>query len=254
MLVEAAIAGLVAVAGYKAMKPGTGVMTPKMRKVFQHALNKIDPPLTSVQLCELADILDEKKLPAHSEILRKRAAMRDQPAELKAAHRAAYRKGMASQDPVSIRILANAFEAQGKVKTASNLRNQADLLDAAMAMSPVEAAPSVPEIDPDPPVVEDLIVSPDPEPPVLEDGAIVPTEEQLEEMPDPVNPDGGSEFGGPSAVIIASNPQAPVMNPGVTGGTPIAPQDGSSTLSPAAQLGMTDAEYVAFMNGQAAPQ
>ena len=153
MLVEAGIVGLVALAAYRASRPGTGIMTPERRLVFQHALNKVDPPLTPDQLNELADIFDSQKLPAYSEILRLRSKVRAQSPELKAAHRAAYRKGMASTDPLSVRVLATAFEAQGKTASAASLRNYADGLEVAAATGPVgPPAPIVPSVPPPAPV------------------------------------------------------------------------------------------------------
>ena len=142
MLVELGIASLVALAAYKATKTGPGIMTPERRKIFTHALNKNDPPLTPEALLSLADVLDGEGLTAYSEVVRKRAAMRAQPPAVKAAHRAAYRKAMGSTDPANIRIAANAFESQGKTAMAAALRNQADVLDQAALQAVVGPAGS----------------------------------------------------------------------------------------------------------------
>ena len=130
MLVELGILGLVSLAAYQAMKPGPGVMTPERRLVFRHALNKIDPPLPPEKLSELADLFDAQGLPAYSEILRKRAAMRSRPPEVKAAYRAAFRKAMGSTDANAVRALATALESQGLVGNAAKLRTYAIGLDA----------------------------------------------------------------------------------------------------------------------------
>ena len=159
MLVELGILGLVSLAAYKATRPGPGIMTPKRRAVFQHALSKVDPPLTPDELNDLADVFDSQGLPAYADLLRKRAVMRAQPPEVKAAHRAAYRKAMGSKDPTSVRILANAFEGQGKTAIAADLRNYADGLDAAASLpapmppattdspAPTPPAPPAPSTD-----------------------------------------------------------------------------------------------------------
>jgi len=302
VLIEATVVGLVGLAAYKALRPGKGVMTPKRRLVFQHALNKVDPPLSPDQLLELAEIMDSEQLPAYSEILRKRAAMRAQSPELKAAHRAAYRKARSSSDPLNVRIAANAFESQGKTAIAADLRNYADSLEVAAAMAPTAGGAAVAATEagvPAPPPAESpasaAVTAPvtpadsgsyttykiydsatnvlsgtsSTQPPhdiyhywvaeKYENGQLV---SRTSEPSAAVSGESafGEEtaFGGPSSVIVAASAKPAVVAP--PSGVGIAPQ-GTSELQgapsgnadpngPAAQLGMTDVQYTAFMAGQ----
>ena len=272
MLVEAGILTLLALAAYRASKPGPGVMTPKRRMVFRHALNKVDPPLTPEQLCDLADVFDREGLPAYADILRKRAAMRGQPEELKKAHRSAYRKAMASQDPLSVRVLANAFEGQGKTAIAASLRNYADGLDAAVALSAI-TPPAGPPVNPSavsvtaPPSVTTQSVGA-PATSAAPENAPVPGSITAEPSADNSNPPAVSPpsdaeftgFGGPSTVVIAatapstgSTTPADQPRPGSnvqTGGAAAFVQPSTSATSdPAAELGLSPEQYASFLAG-----
>ncbi len=142
MLVEAGIVALLSLAAWRAMAPKNGVMTPKMRAIYAHALNKDDPPVAPDQLCELAAILDSLALTSYGDELRKRAAIRARSPEVKKAHLAAYRKGMASKDPMNVRVLAQAFERQGMTRMAASLTNYAATLDSAELTSPLMTPPN----------------------------------------------------------------------------------------------------------------
>ncbi len=170
MLVELGIGILLATAAYRASRPQPGVVTPTMRAIFTHAVNKRNPPVPAAELLKLADILDDAQLPAYSELLRKRAALALRSPELKDKHRAAYRKAMSSTDPLQMRVAATAFESMGMTGCAANLRNQAAALDAAtlasaMSVAPVTApVPAEPDPITDPSDTGDVPVSPDPAP------------------------------------------------------------------------------------------
>jgi hypothetical protein len=181
MLVELGILGLVGLAVHQAVKPGPGVMTHERRLVFRHALDRTTPPSTPAQLLELADKFDSEGLPAYSEILRKRAAMRLRPPALKAQYREAFRKAMSSTDTVLIRNAAIAFEAQGLTENASKLRDYAVGLD---------ASASIP-VDPN----EVVVAAPPAPPPPNGDDALE------------------AEFAGPSNLIIAASHPAHVPPP-----------------------------------------
>lgn len=147
MLVELGIGTLLAVAAYRASRPQAGVMTPTMRAIFTHAVNKRNPSVPAKELLKLADVLDEAQLPAYSEILRKRAALALRSSEVKDKHRAAYRLAMGCADPLRMRVAATAFESMGMTGCAAALRNQAAALDAAALVSAV-APPPPPDPDP----------------------------------------------------------------------------------------------------------
>ena len=193
MLVEAGIVGLIALAAWQASKPGPGVMTPERRLVFNHALNKLDPPLSSEKLNELATLFEKEGLAAHADILRKRAMMRDRPEELKKQYRAAFQSAMGCKDPLRVRALATAFEAQGMTNNARKLREYAIGLDAAAVIPGTVNLP--------PPVV------------ALPLDGDLPGENSLE-----------AEFAGPSTVILAASaakvPPAPGSTPPPPPSTP----------------------------------
>lgn len=203
MLVEVGIVGLLALATWQATKPGPGVMTPERRLVFTHALSKIDPPLTSEKLNELAEKFDGQGLSKHAEILRKRAVMRDRPEEVKRQYRAAFQKAMGSKDVLNIRALATAFESQGLTNNARKLREYAIGLDSAAGIPGVIEFP--------PPMETVAVVEP-------------PGENALE-----------AEFAGPSTVILAASAAKAV--PPAPGSVPPPPP---STAAPATANGDND--------------
>jgi hypothetical protein len=147
MLVELGIGVLLATAAYRASRPQGGVMTPTMRAIFTHAVNRRNPAVPPTELLRLADVLDRAQLPAYSELLRKRAALALRSPELKNMHRDAYRMAMGCADPLRMRVAATAFEKMGMTGCAAALRNQAAALDAATLASAV-APPPPPAPDP----------------------------------------------------------------------------------------------------------
>ena len=127
-LLPLAIATLVGGAFYASKpkeSPGKGVVTPERALIFETALNEMKD---ADKLRKLAKVFRDEGLPAQAELLEKRAKLRELPPEVKEARRAAYKKGMASQDPVAVRSLADTFDKEGATGAAASLRKYADSL------------------------------------------------------------------------------------------------------------------------------
>ena len=290
MLIELGIAGLLTLATWRAMQPKQGIMTPQMRAIFQHALSKADPPVDGPSLLKLADIFDELGLGAYSEVLRKRAALRSRSPELKAMHRAAYRKAKSSQDALQVRVAANAFEGLGMTAIAADLRNYAASLDAAQMASPLmgstpqqtadaqaaaaaqaSAAPST-DATASTPAVGDSGAVPQM---ASSDGSSVITQASTGDTGgsastgvsgdfDPKDYDDFIRFGVSSEVLGPAaetpNPAEIPAPPGASTGSTVttAPMPGSATDQTAGtpeetiaeSLGMTEAQYEAYKSGQ----
>jgi len=107
--------------------PPKGELTPERQVIFETALNEVKEP---VKLRALAKAFREQGLTKEADILEKRAALRDLPADVKEARRDAYRKGMESRDPIAIDNLAAAFDKEGATGAAAALRKQAEAVRA----------------------------------------------------------------------------------------------------------------------------
>lgn len=136
-LLPAAIFGLAVLGASKAHKAfkNKGKLTQEREDIFNSAMRMLEDP---EKLRGLADAYEKEGLRAHADLLRKRAALRELPPEVKKARGDAYRKGMNSTDEVKVRKLADLFEAQGAVGAANKLREHADALSVAAKV--VEAA------------------------------------------------------------------------------------------------------------------
>ncbi len=77
------------------------------------------------KLRNLAQSFRSEGMIAEADMLDKRAVLQERPADVKAAHKEAFRKGMASTDPAKINELANAFDSMGCTGAAENLRKYA---------------------------------------------------------------------------------------------------------------------------------
>ena len=124
---------------YKVNSQSTSVMTPERRVIFQQALAKDNPALSPEGLEALAVEYDRYGFPHEATILRKRARMYRWTDQEKANAKAAYQRGMSSNDPVYVRGLANAFEAETAFAIAESLRVYANSLDAGSAVANVAA-------------------------------------------------------------------------------------------------------------------
>jgi hypothetical protein len=138
------IVALAAGAAYKVSTSKKGVMTDARRLIYNTALTKHDPPLPPDQLLALASEFDKNGLSTYGDVLRKRANLRNLPPALIAARKAAVKKALASKDPVGIRAMANALEAESAFGTAETLRQLADSLDSAEWIASITPPPSPP--------------------------------------------------------------------------------------------------------------
>jgi len=141
-LMPIVIASLIAGAYHQSTKkppPLRGKVTPERALIFETALNELKDP---EKLKKLAEVYKKEGLDAHAELLEKRAKLRELPPEVKSARRDAFKKAMASTDPVKVKYLAEAFEKEGATGAASSLREYAESLDKAPKTA-VPAAPAV---------------------------------------------------------------------------------------------------------------
>ena len=97
-------------------------LTPERRVIYESALKLVKDP---AELRQLAKTFADEGLKAEADMLNKRAALRELPDSVKAARRQAFKDGMASKNPAAINKLADAFEKQGAVGAAANLRKYA---------------------------------------------------------------------------------------------------------------------------------
>ncbi len=142
MLVEMIVGGLVITAAYKVSTSQKGVLTKQRLAIYNAAMNK-QPPLPPEQMRALADTFDSQGLGQCAIYLRKRADVRDLPADKKLIRQQAIQRIMASDDSHIIRVAAQAFEAEASFGTAKTLRDLADGLDAA-ALQAILAQPMPP--------------------------------------------------------------------------------------------------------------
>lgn len=117
------VLGLAGGAAYAvSRKPQQSEMTPDRQIIFETAMNSVADP---TKLKALADVFESQGLKEQAELLRKRAALRTMPPDVKEGRREAFQAGMASQNPESIMKLADSFEAEGALGAASALREYA---------------------------------------------------------------------------------------------------------------------------------
>ncbi len=132
LFVPIAIVALLASAGVaqharskKAASPAT--LAARMA-IYKTAIGA-DDPNTALKdpdkLRTLAQSFRDEDMIAEANMLDKRAALQERPAEVKVAHKEAFRKGMASTDPAKVNDLADAFDSMGCTGAAENLRKYA---------------------------------------------------------------------------------------------------------------------------------
>jgi hypothetical protein len=120
MLLELTIGGLLLLAYKRSEKKG--VLTKERQEAYEGALTSLTDP---DKLRELATIYEKEGLTVEANMLRKRAVLRGQSPAVKAARKAAFDKGMKSNDPAGIEHLANEFEKITATGAASALRARA---------------------------------------------------------------------------------------------------------------------------------
>lgn len=102
-------------------------MTPDRDKIYQEAMKNVRD---GDKLRALAIVYDKEGLTNEADMLRKRAALREQPEEAKKARREAFKKTMSSTDHDGIIKVAEEFEKVGATGAAEALRTYAGTLKA----------------------------------------------------------------------------------------------------------------------------
>ena len=113
--------------GYKAVRKHFA-STPERKAAFEKAMN--DQALTSVDLRTLAQGFEKVGLKDFATALRKRAALKEAPPEVKAVRKEVFVKALNSTDPAFIEKVAAAHEAIGAVGAAQDLRMHAESVKA----------------------------------------------------------------------------------------------------------------------------
>lgn len=124
-LVPLAISSLIGLAFLKVKKsdPNKGVFTPARQVIFQQAIDNCRDP---VRLRALAKAYRGEGLTAQADLLEKRAAIRETPPAVAAAHREVFKKAINHTNPEVVLNVASAFDTQGANGAAMNLRKYAN--------------------------------------------------------------------------------------------------------------------------------
>jgi hypothetical protein len=94
-------------------------MTPERKAIYEAALLSLKDP---EKLRELAAVFEGEHLEDEAKVLRKRAHIRELPADIQAQRRDAFRMGMSCTDPKKVREFADAFSSEACFSAATNLR------------------------------------------------------------------------------------------------------------------------------------
>ena len=105
-------------------------LTPERKAVFQSAMNASDPSVTPEYLRSLALAFAKEGLDKEAKLLNQRAALKEAPADVKAARREVFLKAMQSTNPDAILDVARAHEKVGATGAAEQLREQAEAVRA----------------------------------------------------------------------------------------------------------------------------
>lgn len=132
-LLPLAVVGLAGGAWW--MKKHRRGMTPERQIVYETALLSLKDP---VKLRALAAAFEKEGMKDQAALLLKRATLRELPADVKAARREAFRKGMAATDPAAVNALAEAFYKEGATGAAESLRKYAVALTTKPAQPPAQ--------------------------------------------------------------------------------------------------------------------
>jgi hypothetical protein len=97
-------------------------MTPERKQIFETALRTLKDP---EKLRILADAYEKEGLKPEAEMLRKRALLREMPADVRARRQQAFGAAMRSKDPAKVEAVATAFQREGATGAAANLRKYA---------------------------------------------------------------------------------------------------------------------------------
>jgi hypothetical protein len=111
-------------------QPNKGVMTPRRQMIYTRAMESMKNP---ADLQSLANAFAGEGFDAEAEMLRKRAALRSMPSDVKEKRRAIFRKAMASDNPDIIDQTAAAFQGEGALDASKALSDHAEAVRAAHA-------------------------------------------------------------------------------------------------------------------------
>lgn len=109
-------------AWWRVKKQKYGKMTPERKKLFEEALKTMTDP---VKLRSLAGTYEKYGLKAEAKELRKRAALREAPAEVKQKRTEVFKKALDSTDPQKVSKVADAYHKIGAYGAADKLRKYA---------------------------------------------------------------------------------------------------------------------------------
>lgn len=121
-LLPVAIGSLALISYSVTRKRGAKGMTAERQIIFDNAIRSLKDP---VKLRTLASAFEGTGLKQHAILLRKRAALRELPAEVKAKRDLIYRAALKSTDPIAINKLAEAYAKEGATNAAETLRKYA---------------------------------------------------------------------------------------------------------------------------------
>lgn len=122
-LLPIAVAAATALSGYAVHKRSKKVrMTSGRQLIYDKAMSsKLEP----AQLEKLANGFRKEGLAEYADNLMKRAKLRALPKETKDARRKIFRDGLKLKDPAKVNILAEAFQKEGAIGAAANLKQYA---------------------------------------------------------------------------------------------------------------------------------
>ena len=113
------LTGLALVVAYKAVTTKKGEMTPERQKIYDEAMVSLADP---AKLRELAASFQKQGLNYEADMLRKRAALRELPDDVKASRKKIFQEALQSDNKEGIASVANAFEKEGALGAAQKLR------------------------------------------------------------------------------------------------------------------------------------
>lgn len=103
-------------------------LTPERKAAFDRAMNDVTSTPDSLRVLALS--FEKVGLSDQAKSLRKRAALKEAPPEVKAARREVFTKALNSQDPEFIAKVAEAHEQIGATGAAETLRQQVESVKA----------------------------------------------------------------------------------------------------------------------------
>ena len=120
----AGVGAAVGLALSRVAKPVTkkGVVDDERRALYRRAMRLIESP---EQLEQIAAAFAVEELPAHAEMLRRKAALRRLPPDTARERRLTFLRGLASSKPESVERLAATYHVEGALVAARALREHA---------------------------------------------------------------------------------------------------------------------------------